>query len=129
VEFLLVFDQGDFNEGGTGLISEMFLRTPTEVLSKNLNAPLSAFDNLPSNQLYIFNGSPAPADLSAQNITGPGGVASGNNSNTFHLSKQAAYEVPGGSIKIIDPESFPIAPMFSAALVTIKPGAMREIHW
>ncbi|KAJ9397493.1 hypothetical protein DTO282F9_5672 [Paecilomyces variotii] len=127
-EFMLVFDEGDFNDGGTGLISEMFLRNPKEVWSKDLNAPLSAFDELPKDQLYIFNGSPA-GPLSSQNVTGPGGVASGSQSYTYHFSKQAPYEVPGGSIKILDPQTFPIAEMFSVALVTIHPGAMREVHW
>lgn len=128
-ESMLVFDKGDFDDSGTGMLTEMFLRTPKEVLSKNLNAPLSDFDNLPSDELYIFNGTPAPKKLSAQNVTGPGGVAQGNQSYTYHLSKQPAYEVPGGSIKIIDPKTFPLASMFSVALVTIKPGAMRELHW
>jgi oxalate decarboxylase family bicupin protein len=129
VEFMLVFDDGSFDDSGTGLISEMFLRNPKEVLSKNFDVPLSDFDELPQDQLYIFNGTPAPANLSMQNVTGPGGVASGAQSYTYHFSKQEAYEVPGGSIKIIDPQTFPIATMFSVALVTIHPGAMREIHW
>ncbi|TQS33150.1 hypothetical protein Golomagni_06517, partial [Golovinomyces magnicellulatus] len=42
---------------------------------------------------------------------------------------QKPFEVPGGSVKILDPTTFPIASMFSVALVTIQPGAMREIHW
>ena len=129
VEFLLVFDDGSFSDGNTGLATEMFLRTPKEVLSKNFNAPLSAFDNMPKDQLYIFNGTPAPKSISAQNITGPGGVATGTQSYTYHWSKQEAYDTPGGSIKILDPQTFPIAYNFSVALVTIKPGAMREIHW
>ncbi|KAJ5792689.1 uncharacterized protein N7503_008667 [Penicillium pulvis] len=128
-EFMLVFDQGDFSDEGTGLITEMFLRNPKEVLSKNFQAPVSDFDDLPQDQLYIFNGTPAPKDVKQQTVIGPGGVLSGDQSYTYHLSKQEAYETPGGSIKIIDPVSFPIAKMFSAALVTIKPGAMREIHW
>ena len=37
--------------------------------------------------------------------------------------------VPGGSVKIVDPTTFPIASTFSAALVTVEPGAMRELHW
>lgn len=128
-EFMLVFDQGDFDDGGTSLASEMFLRNPKEVLSKNLHAPLSDFDDLPKDQLYVFNGTPAPKDLEKQNVTGPGGFAFGAESYTYHLSKQPPFETPGGSIKIIDPINFPIAHNFSAALVTIKPGAMREIHW
>ena len=37
--------------------------------------------------------------------------------------------MPGGSVKIVDPTTFSIASGFSAALFTIAPGAMREIHW
>ncbi|KAJ5643529.1 uncharacterized protein N7484_006036 [Penicillium longicatenatum] len=128
-EFMLVFDEGDFSDGNTGLITEMFLRNPKEVLSKNFQTPLSDFDDIPKDQLYISNGTPAPKDVKEQTVPGPGGVLSGDQSYTYHLSKQEAYETPGGSIKIIDPVSFPVAKMFSAALVTIKPGAMREIHW
>ena len=128
-EFLLVFDTGTFSDGATNLISEMFLRTPKETLSKDLNAPLDAFDRLPTGELYIFNGQPAPAKIQEQNVTGPAGALTGTTGYSYHLSQQQAYETPGGSIKIIDPETFPIASHFSAALVTIKPGAMREVHW
>lgn len=37
--------------------------------------------------------------------------------------------MPGGSVKIVDPTTFPAASNFAAALVTVQPGAMREIHW
>lgn len=37
--------------------------------------------------------------------------------------------MPGGSVKILDPTTFPVAENFAAALVTVQPGAMREIHW
>ncbi|KAL7954052.1 Bicupin, oxalate decarboxylase/oxidase [Trichoderma compactum] len=128
-EFLLVFDQGDFDENGTFLISEMFARTPRSVLSKNFRAPVDAFKNLPNNQLYIFNGTPQPKDISKQNITGPNGSLSGPSGYTYHWSQQKPFETPGGSVKILDPTTFPIASTFSAALVTVQPGAMRELHW
>ncbi|PBP18592.1 hypothetical protein BUE80_DR010625 [Diplocarpon rosae] len=128
-EFLLVFDDGGFSEDATFLISEMFLRNPKEVLSKNLEAPISAFDNLPQDQLYIFDGTPAPANIKEQNQTGPAGILPHNDSYTYHWSQQKPYEVPGGSVKIIDTTTFPIAKDFSSALVTVKPGAMREMHW
>lgn len=35
----------------------------------------------------------------------------------------------GGSVKILDTQSFPTANDFAVALFTIKPGAMRELHW
>lgn len=128
-EFLLVFDQGDFSEDNTFLASELMLRNPKEVLSKNLQTPVSAFDNIPQDQLYIFTGTPAPANISEQNVTGPAGIVPYNESYSYHFSQQQPYVVPGGSVKIIDTTTFPIATEFAAALVTVEPGAMRELHW
>lgn len=124
-----MFDDGSFSEDATFLVTEMFLRNPKEVLSKNLEAPISAFDNLPQNELYIFDGTPAPANITAQNQTGPAGILPYNESYTYHWSQQKPYVVPGGSVKIIDTTTFPIAKDTAAALVTIEPGAMREMHW
>ncbi|KAK0728869.1 RmlC-like cupin domain-containing protein [Lasiosphaeria miniovina] len=128
-EFLLVFDDGGFSEDGTFLVSEMFQRNPLEVLSKDLRADVSAFDDLPKGQLYIFNGTPAPEDVQQQNTTSSAGALTGNNSFTYHWSLQQPFTTPGGSVKILDPQTFPVAKMFSTALITIQPGAMREMHW
>ncbi|KAI4185057.1 MAG: hypothetical protein L6R41_004354 [Letrouitia leprolyta] len=127
-EFLLIFDQGTFSEDNTFLATELFLRTPKSVLAKDLRTDVAAFDDIPQSQLYIFPGTPAPANLSAQNITGPAGSII-TNPYTYHFSQQEPYVVPGGSVKIIDPTTFPIAFNFSVALVVVQPGAMREIHW
>ena len=129
VEFLLVFDSGSFSEEDTNLVSELFLRNPTAVLAKNLKTDVSAFDALPTGELYIFPGTPAPSNISEQNVTGPAGVIEKSQQYSYHFSQQAPYEVPGGSVKIVDPTTFPIASKFSAALVTVMPGAIRELHW
>ncbi|KAJ9223914.1 hypothetical protein DTO027B5_493 [Paecilomyces variotii] len=128
-EFLLVFDDGSFSEDNTFLASEVFLHQPKEVLAKDLDLPISAFDNLPGDELYIFPGTPAPKDIQEQNVTNSAGVIPQSQSYSYHFSEQPAHEVAGGSVKIIDPLTFPIASSFSAAIVTVKPGAMREIHW
>ncbi|KAA8571491.1 hypothetical protein MFRU_026g01000 [Monilinia fructicola] len=128
-EFLLIFDDGTFSEDGTFLVSEMFLRNPKSVLSKNFQTPVSSFDKLPSDQLYIFNGTPAPSNITLQNKTSAAGPLPQKDSYTYHFSQQVPYTVPGGSVKIIDTTTFPIASNFAAALVTIQPGAMRELHW
>ncbi|OWP02729.1 hypothetical protein B2J93_146 [Marssonina coronariae] len=73
-EFFLVFDDGGFSADATFLISEVFLRNPKEVLSKYLKVPILAFDNLPRDQLYVFDGTPAPADIREQDQTGPAGT-------------------------------------------------------
>lgn len=129
VEFLLVFDQGDFDENGTFLVSEMFARTPTSVLAKNFEAPVEAFKDIPKEELYIFNGTPQPKDIKKQNMTASEGSIPTSHAYSYHWSQQRPYEVAGGSVKILDPTTFPIAAGFSAALVTVKPGAMREMHW
>ena len=113
---------------------------------QNFRTDVSSFDKIPSGELYIFPGTPAPADPAAQDTTGPAGeipqALSYSCKPIFpivrlsllsvltikiidHFSQQAAYQVPGGSVKIIDSTSFPIAANFAAALVTVNPGAMR----
>lgn len=129
VEFLLVFDDGSFSEDNTFLASQVFAHNPKSVLSKNFNLPISAFDNIPEDELYIFPGTPAPKDIEEQNVTTAAGVIPLKSSYSYHFSEQPAHEVSGGSVKIVDPATFPIASNFAAAIVTVKPGGMREIHW
>ena len=129
VEFLLVFDDGSFSEEGTFLVSEMFLRNPAAVMAKNFRTDVSSLSSLPTDQLYIFPGTPFPSNISEQNVTGPAGPIPKSDTYSFHWSQQNPLQVEGGSVKILDPQTFPIAESFSAALVTIEPGAMRELHW
>ncbi|KAJ4405904.1 hypothetical protein N0V82_010235 [Gnomoniopsis sp. IMI 355080] len=131
VEFLLVFDQGDFSEDDTDLVSELFLRNPTEILAKNFQTDVSTFANMPTEQRYIFNGKPMEQTLeeARASVTGPAGPLPANESYSYHFSAQEPLTVPGGSVKIVDPTTFPIANNFSMALFTVEPGAMREIHW
>ncbi|KAI8627659.1 Bicupin, oxalate decarboxylase/oxidase [Xylariaceae sp. FL1651] len=128
-EFLLVFDSGEFSEESTFLASEMMLRSPKEVWAKDLQTDVSALNNIPQDQKFIFNGTPAPADISKQNITGSAGALSGATGYTYHWSQQDWFNTTGGSVKILDPLTFPVAEGFSAALVVLEPGAMREVHW
>ncbi|KAJ5625441.1 hypothetical protein N7510_001750 [Penicillium lagena] len=129
VEFLLVFDDGSFNEDNTFLATEVFMHQPKEVLAKNLGVPIAAFDDLPDDELYIFKGTPAPKDIEEQNVTTAAGLVPLSQSYSYHFSEQPAHEVAGGSVKIVDPVTFPLASNFSAAVVTVHPGGMREIHW
>ena len=128
-EFLLVFNDGSFSEENTFLLSELMLRNPKEVIAKNFHTSVKTFDNIPQEQLWIFPGTPPPNDTAADNVTGPAGVIPRSTSYTYHFSQQQPLQVPGGSVKILDPTTFPVASTFAAALVTIDPGAMREMHW
>ncbi|KAL8311085.1 hypothetical protein RB597_001914 [Gaeumannomyces tritici] len=129
-EFLLVFDDGAFSKDETFLATETFMRNPKSVLAKNFKGlDLTALRNIPKEELFIFNGSPANEDISKNNITGSAGAIKLPNAYTYHWLQQKPFETPKGSVKILDPITFPVAHMFSAALVTIQPGAMRELHW
>jgi oxalate decarboxylase len=47
-EFLLVFDDADFDEDDTFLLSDWFKHTPSEVLSKNFGVPADLFGHTPT---------------------------------------------------------------------------------
>src|ERR1700723_2407231 len=62
-EFLLVFDDGDFDEDNTFLLSDWFKHTPTEGLSKTFGISGSSFAHVPDpSELYIF-AAPVPGSL------------------------------------------------------------------
>jgi oxalate decarboxylase len=35
----------------------------------------------------------------------------------------------GGEVRIVDSSNFPVSTRIAAAVVTLKPGALRELHW
>jgi oxalate decarboxylase len=35
----------------------------------------------------------------------------------------------GGEVRIVDSKNFPVSKNIAAALVTVKPGGLRELHW
>jgi oxalate decarboxylase family bicupin protein len=131
-EFLLIFNDGTFSEENTFLLSELMLRNPKSVVAKNFRTSVQKLAPLPKDQLWIFPGTPlnnTPITDPSQNITGPAGAIPKQTSYTYHFSQQRPLSVPGGSIKILDPTTFPVASTFSVALVEVEPGAMREMHW
>ncbi|KZN23328.1 oxalate decarboxylase [Haladaptatus sp. R4] len=128
-EFLLVFDDGDFSENETFLITDWFEHTPRDVLAKNFGVPEEAFDDLPhdiDHTRYVFDGEvPPPLDEDA--VDSPEGTVP--ESYTYRLLDQEPKEVEGGQVRIVDSSDFPAATTIAAALVEIEPGAMRELHW
>jgi oxalate decarboxylase len=128
-EFLLVFNQGNFSEDGTMLLSEWVAHTPPEVLVKNTGLEASIFDNTPGAPLYIFPGTVPPSLEQDKAEIGGERVAS-KYQYTFHLkSMPPTRETKGGSARIVDSRNFPVSKHIAAALVTLKPGGLRELHW
>ncbi|WP_419891861.1 oxalate decarboxylase family bicupin [Paenibacillus xylanexedens] len=125
-EFLLVFDDGSFSDLNTLSISDWFAHTPPEVLSVNFGVPESAFQSMPKEQVYIFQDT-IPGSIESQEVQSPYGTVP----LTFkhRLLAQEPLITPGGSVRIVDSTNFPISTTVAAALVEIRPGAMRELHW
>src|SRR5215471_19663692 len=128
-EFLLVFDEGNFTEDGTFLLSEFVAHTPADVLMKNFGLDRNAVSRLPKRELYIF-----PADLPlslAQDRASIGGQrVSSPIQYTFKMSDmEPTRKTPGGEVRIVDSRNFPVSKNIAAALITLKPGALRELHW
>lgn len=125
-EFLLVFDDGHFSDLNTLSISDWFAHTPKDVLSANFGVPENAFSHIPKEQVYIFQDQ-VPGSLENQEVQSPYGKVP--LSFKHRLLAQEPIITPGGSVRIVDSSNFPISKTVAAALVEIKPGAMRELHW
>ncbi len=128
-EFLLVFDNGNFSENETFLITDLFKHTPRDVLAKNFGVPQAAFANIPSDiehERYIFSGK-VPGPMSADVIQSGAGIVPKTFSH--HMMAQEPIKAAGGWVRITDSSNFPAASTIAAALVNVEPGAMREIHW
>ncbi|MGG6314120.1 oxalate decarboxylase family bicupin [Paenibacillus macerans] len=125
-EFLLVFDDGHFSDLNTLSISDWFAHTPKEVLSANFGVPRKAFEHIPASQVYIYQDR-VPGPIDSQKVTSPYGEIP--LSFKHSLLAQKPLKTPGGSVRIVDSTNFPISKTVAAALVEIKPGAMRELHW
>jgi oxalate decarboxylase len=128
-EFLLIFDDGHFSENGTFLISDWMTHTPVEVLSKNFGLPASAFKNIPERELYIFPGTVSKSleeDLKAvKSAAGP--VPQSFSYSLYDQKPNIATK--GGEARVVDSHNFPISTTIAAALVTVHPGGLRELHW
>ena len=125
-EFLLVFDDGDFDEDNTFLLSDFMKHTPPEVLAKNFGIPASNFASIPDpSELYIF-AAPVPGPLSADKIAGAVEVPQ---SFSHRMMAQTPITMKHGTARITDSKVFPVSKTIAAALVEVEPGAMRELHW
>lgn len=125
-EFLLAFPDGQFSEDSTFAITDTFAHMPREVLAKNFGVSESVFAHIPTHERFIFQ-SKEPPSLQADTVGGGGGRVPLD--MAFRLTSQKPSEFPGGAVRIADTRNFPVATEVAAALVDVKPGHLREIHW
>jgi oxalate decarboxylase family bicupin protein len=126
-EFLLIFDDGDFSEESTFLLTDWLMHTPKSVLSENFRIAPEVFDKIPAKEKYIFRGS-LPGPIEDEEPSGKN-VKKSKLQFTHKMLAQKAEKASGGSFRITDSTNFPISKTVAAAHLDIEPGSLREMHW
>jgi len=128
-EFLLIFNQGMFSEDGTMLLSELVAHIPPEVLAKNTGLDKSVFAQTPGAPLYIFPGN-LPNSLEQDKAEIGGARVASKYQYTFRMrAMEPTITSEAGEVRIVDSHNFPASKHIAAAMLIIKPGHMREVHW
>ncbi|MGB7282553.1 MAG: cupin domain-containing protein [Candidatus Acidiferrum sp.] len=128
-EFLLVFDDGNFSEYETVLLTDWMAHTPPEVVAKNFGVAQSALANMPKRERFIFQAE-VPGPLAEDQRIAAGALGPSPIDFAFRTTQHPApIKVKNGEVRIIDSSCFKIAANIAAAIVTVKPGGMRELHW
>ena len=128
-EFLLVFDDGGFSEYETVLLSDWMAHTPREVLAKNLGVSERSLDNLPKKELFIFQ-SDVPGPLAEDQRLAAGTLGKSPHDFAFRAAEPAITKLTkGGQVRIVDSSKFKVSSTIAAAIVTVHPGGIRELHW
>src|SRR5581483_11077425 len=127
-EFLLVFDDGEFSESETVLLSDVMMHLPPSVLSKNFAVTEQAFANLPKQELFIFQAD-LPAKLEDDQKTAAGALGKSSRDFAFRTdAMKPTKQTKGGEVRIVDSRNFKVTTT-TMAMVTVHPGGMRELHW
>ena len=128
-EFLLVFDDGNFSEYETVLLTDWMAHTPHDVLAQNFGVSALAMDKMPRREKFIFQAA-VPGPLVTDQKTAGGPAGSSQLDFAFRVSQQeVSKRTRGGEVRIVDSSKFKVATTIAAAIVTIHPGGIRELHW
>lgn len=128
-KFLLVFDDGHFSEHETVLLSDLVAHMPRPVLAKNFGVQQRSLENLPKEELFIFQ-KPVPGPLKQDQRVAAGALGISPHDFAFRATQPAVIKrSEGGEARIIDSNIFKVSTTVAAALVTVHPGGLRELHW
>ena len=128
-KFLLVFDDGNFSEYETVLLSDWMAHTPRAVVAKNFGVPIRALDKMPKEELFIFQAD-VPGPLEEDQRAAAGSLGVSPDDFAFRVSQPSVNKTTKwGEVRIVDSSTFNVSNTVASALVTVKPGGMRELHW
>ena len=123
--FLLAFNNGAFNEFSTFSITEWIAQTPKDVLIKNFGLPADVFEKFPKKEVYMALGTPPGRRSLAEGDK----LVTPARSHKFRLRAQEGRVYSGGTVKMATIDNFPASDVMAGALMTLAPGALREMHW
>jgi len=128
-EFLLVFDDGNFSEYETVLLTDWMAHTPHDVLSKNFGVSEQALAALPRREKFIFQAA-VPGPLADDQKRSAGSLGLSQQDFAFRTTQEAiSKRTKGGEVRIVDSSKFKVSATIAAAIVTVHPGGIRELHW
>ena len=128
-EFMLVFDDGNFSEYETVLLTDWMAHTPRDVVSRNFAVPQAALEKMPNKELFIFQAD-VPGPLAEDQRKAAGALGASPIDFAFRTAQmQPTKRTKGGEVRVIDSSAFKISQNIAAAVVTVKPGGLRELHW
>jgi oxalate decarboxylase len=128
-EFLLVFDDGNFSEFNTVLLTDITGHTPHEVLAKNFAVGQPSLQTLRKEELFIFQ-APVPPSLAADQKAAAGALPPSSHDFSFRPRElRPTNKTHGGEVRIVDSTTFKESTTVAAAIVTLRPGGLRELHW
>ena len=129
-QFLLVFNQGDFDDSGTFLLGEWVTHTPREVLAKNFRVDPAELSTIPTKELYIFPNQVPTNSVKQDKASFADGEGTWDAQVTFNLAgMKPNLANEHGEVRVVDTRNFPLSNHIVGALVRIKPGGIREMHW
>jgi oxalate decarboxylase/phosphoglucose isomerase-like protein (cupin superfamily) len=128
-EFMLVFDDGTFSEQETALLSDSMAHLPPEVLAKNFGVAEQAMNNLPKQELFIFQ-TEVPGSLEDDQKAAAGDLGKSPIDFAFRtMEMPPTKNTKGGEVRIVDSSKFKVSTTIAMAMVTVHPGGLRELHW
>jgi oxalate decarboxylase len=101
---------------------------PPDVLSKNFGVAEEQLKNLPKQELFIFQ-SDVPGSLQADREAAAGMLGKSSEDFAFRtMDIPPAKTTKGGEVRIVDSSAFKLT-QTTMAMVTLRPGGLRELHW
>jgi len=124
-----VFDDGNFSEYETVLLTDWMAHTPHDVLSKNFGVSEQALDKMPRREKFIFQAE-VPGPLEADQKAAAGSLGMSTQDFAFRVAQQPIFEThQGRRSKNYRFQQIQNLHYDCGGNCYRPPGGIRELHW